>query len=74
MRQKREFDPQDPHNTSKALNKEVLADQNAIQAAIKKKKQQDALNQKEFQYLMAQRKHATEGAEQSPPQTNLNLH
>ena len=74
VRQKREFDPRDPANASKALNKEVLADQNAIQDAIKKKKHQDALNQMEFQYLMAQRKHATEGAEQSPPQNNLNLH
>ena len=52
VRQKREFDPQNTHNASKQLNKEVLADQNAIQEAMKKKKQQEALNQKEFQFLM----------------------
>ena len=39
VRQKREFDPQNTHNASKQLNKEVLADQNAIQEAMKKKKQ-----------------------------------
>lgn len=44
VRQKREFDPQNPQNASKSLNKEVLADQNAIQEAIKKKKHQEALN------------------------------
>lgn len=30
VRQKREFDPQNVHNTHKQLNKEVLADQSAV--------------------------------------------
>jgi len=42
VQRKREFDPSLQNIGTRQLNKDVLADQQAVQEAFKKKKQQDA--------------------------------